>query len=418
MPPRIPLLDLQAQYRPIRDEILAAMTRVADSQRFILGPEVTAFEDEIARMLGVRHAVGVSSGTDALLLALMALDIKAGDEVITPTYSFFATAGSVSRLGARPVLVDIDEASFNIDPQRIEDAITPRTRAILPVHLFGQCADLDEILDIAGRRGIPVIEDAAQSIGATYKGRGAGGIGLAGCFSFFPSKNLGAFGDAGLLTTNDDAFAARARLLRMHGMEPKYYHHLVGANFRMDALQAAILRVKAPHLAAWTEARRRNACRYRELFHDAGLDDAIELPAELPDRVHIFNQFVIRLRERARSSKASADREASAERTGSTGRDALKHHLDAAGIGNEIYYPVPFHLQPCFADLGYTRGAFPRAERAADTSLALPIYGELTDDQLRTVVDAVASFVRVAGAQRTVQAGDAAARDHGQVGVS
>jgi dTDP-4-amino-4,6-dideoxygalactose transaminase len=372
MAPKVPLLDLQAQYRPLRAGILAAMTRVADSQRFIMGEEVAAFETEIAALLGIRHAVSVSSGTDALLLALMALGIKSGDEVITPTYSFFATAGAVARLGAHPVLVDIDPGTFNVDPAGVADAITPKTRAILPVHLFGQSADLDEILDIADRHDLPVVEDAAQAIGATYRDRPIGGIGCLGCFSFFPSKNLGAFGDAGLLTTNDDRLAARARLLRTHGMEPKYYHHVVGANFRMDALQAAVLRVKAPHLAAWTEARRANASRYRELFAEAGLMGAIALPAEAPGRRHIFNQFVIR----------TAD------------RDALKRHLDAEGIGTEIYYPVPFHLQPCFADLGHRRGAFPHAERAADTSLALPIYGELTDAQLQAVVSAVASFVQ------------------------
>src|SRR3989442_12123255 len=274
-PSGVPLLDLQAQYRPLRADILAAIERVCDSQRFIMGPEITALENEMTAMLGVRHAVAVSSGTDALLLALMALDIKAGDEVITPTNSFFATAGAVARVGARPVLVDIDPATFNIDPDQIAAAITPRTKAILPVHLFGQSADLDVIMRDAERHHIPVVEDAAQAIGATYRSRPVGGIGALGCFSFFPSKNLGAFGDAGLVTTNDDALARRARLLRTHGMEPKYYHHLVGANFRMDALQAAILRVKAPRLAAWTAGRRVNAARYRELFRAAGLDGVV-----------------------------------------------------------------------------------------------------------------------------------------------
>jgi len=367
----VPLLDLQAQYRPLRDALLAAMTRVADSQRFIMGPEVDGLELELAALLGVRHAVAVSSGTDALLLALMALEIKAGDEVVTTTYSFFATAGTIARIGARPVLVDIDPATFNIDPAQTVAAITPRTRAIMPVHLFGLSADLDPIMDAAGRAGIPVVEDAAQAIGSTYKSRPLGGIGMFGGFSFFPSKNLGAFGDAGLLTTNDDTLAERARLLRTHGMKPKYYHHLVGANFRMDALQAAVLRVKAPHLAAWTEGRRRNAARYRTLFRDAGLDGAIELPQEPSDRMHIFNQFVIR----------------------TPARDALKRHLDEQGIGNEIYYPVPFHLQPCFAHLGYRRGAFPHAERAADESLAIPIYGELTAAQQEAVVSAIGRFV-------------------------
>ncbi len=367
----VPLLDLQAQYRPLRDALLAAMTRVADSQRFIMGPEIDGLELELAALLGVRHAVAVSSGTDALLLALMALEIKAGDEVVTTTYSFFATAGTIARIGARPVLVDIDPATFNIDPAQAVAAITPRTRAIMPVHLFGLSADLDPIMDAAGRAGIPVVEDAAQAIGSTYKSRPLGGIGMFGGFSFFPSKNLGAFGDAGLLTTNDDALAERARLLRTHGMKPKYYHHLVGANFRMDALQAAVLRVKAPHLAAWTEGRRRNAARYRTLFRDAGLDGAIELPQEPSDRMHIFNQFVIR----------------------TPARDALKRHLDEQGIGNEIYYPVPFHLQPCFAHLGHRRGAFPHAERAADESLAIPVYGELTAAQQEAVVSSIGRFV-------------------------
>jgi dTDP-4-amino-4,6-dideoxygalactose transaminase len=367
----VPLLDLDAQYRPLRDALIAAMTRVADSQRFIMGPEIDALERELAEMLGIRHAVAVSSGTDALLLALMALGIKTGDEVVTPTFSFFATAGAVVRLGARPVLVDIDPETFNIDAAQAAAAITPRTRAIVPVHLFGLSADLDPIVDAANRAGVPVVEDAAQAIGATCKARPAGGIGAFGCFSFFPSKNLGAFGDAGLLTTNDNALAERARLLRTHGMQPKYYHHVVGGNFRMDALQAAVLRVKAPHLAAWTDARRRNAERYRCLFHDAGLDEAIVLPREPAGYRHIFNQFVIRTPE----------------------RDALKRHLDEHGIGNEIYYPVPFHLQPCFADLGYRRGAFPHAERAAGECLAIPIYGELTASQQQTVVSTIAQFV-------------------------
>jgi dTDP-4-amino-4,6-dideoxygalactose transaminase len=367
----VPLLDLEAQYRPLRDAILAAITRVCDSQRFIMGPEVDALECELAAQLGVRHAISVSSGTDALLLALMTLGIGPGDEVVTTTYSFFATAGCVSRVGAKPVLVDIDPATFNIDPAQAVAAITPRTKAIMPVHLYGLAADLDPLMAAADRAGIAVIEDAAQAIGATYKARPLGGIGALGCFSFFPSKNLGAFGDAGLLTTNDDALARQARLLRTHGMQPKYYHHVVGANFRMDALQAAILRVKAPHLDGWTEGRRRNAAAYRTLFREAGLDRTIGLPAEPPDCRHIYNQFVIRTPD----------------------RDGLKRHLDEHGIGNEIYYPVPFHLQPCFADLGYARGAFPHAERAAAETLAIPIYGELTDAQRRTVVSTIEQFV-------------------------
>ena len=377
----VPLLDLEAQYRPLRDEILAAITRVCDSQRFIMGPEIDALERELAAQLGVPHAIAVSSGTDALLLALMALGIKAGDEVVTTTFSFFATAGAIVRVGATPVLVDIDPVTFNIDPAQAAAAITPRTRAIMPVHLFGLGADMDPIMAAADRAGIPVIEDAAQAIGSTYKSRPLGAIGAFGCFSFFPSKNLGAFGDAGLLTTTDAALAERARLLRTHGMKPKYYHHLVGANFRMDALQAAVLRVKAPHLNGWTGGRRANAARYRTLFQAAGLDAAITLPAEPADRAHIFNQFVIRTPE----------------------RDALKRHLDELKIGNEIYYPVPFHQQPCFANLGHRPGDFPHAERAARESLAIPVYGEMTAAQQETVVSAIGQFVqrRVAASSRS-----------------
>jgi len=367
---KIPFLDLQAQNGPLREETLAAIARVCDSQRFIMGPEIDALEDELAALLGIDHAIAVSSGTDAVLLALMALGIMAGDEVVTTTYSFFATAGAIVRLGARPVLVDIDPVTFNIDPEHLAAAITPRTRAILPVHLFGLSADLDPIMQHADGLGIPVVEDAAQAIGATYKSRPVGAIGTLGCFSFFPSKNLGAFGDAGLLTTSDARLAKRARLLRTHGMEPKYYHHLVGGNFRMDALQAAVLRVKAPRLAGWTRARRENASRYRTLFREAGLDGPVTLPVEPPDRLHIYNQFVIR----------TAD------------RDGLKRHLDELGIGNEIYYPVPFHRQSCFADLGYAHGSFPHAERAAAESLAIPIYAELSIAQQETVVAAIGGF--------------------------
>ena len=369
---KVPLLDLQAQYRPLRAEILAAIERVCDSQRFIMGPEITALEDEMARKLGVRYAIAVSSGTDALLLALMALGVKPGDEVVTTTYSFFATAGAVARLGAKPVLVDIDEATFNLDVEQAIAAITPRTKAIIPVHLFGLSADMDPLIDAASRANIPIVEDAAQAIGATYKARPVGSLGAFGCFSFFPSKNLGAFGDAGLLTAMDDRLARRARLLRTHGMEPRYYHHLVGANFRMDALQAAILRVKAPHLDGWTEGRRANAARYRALFRQAGLLEDVVMPSEPADRRHIYNQFVIR----------------------ATNRDGLRAHLEERGIGTEIYYPVPFHLQPCFAELGHRRGEFPKAERAAAGSLALPIYSELTAAQQEAVVGAIGEFVQ------------------------
>ena len=374
MPPvtNVPLLDLQGQYQPIRAEILEAVGRVCDSQRFIMGPEVEGLERELAAMLDVREAVGVSSGTDALLAAMMAVGVGPGDEVVTTAYSFFATAGCVSRLGARPVFVDIDPVTYNILPAGVAAAVTPRTKAILPVHLYGCSADMEEIAVIADGAGVPVIEDAAQAIGARYKQRPVGGLGTLGCFSFFPSKNLGAFGDGGLVTTNDPALAHRVRLIRNHGMEPKYYHHFVGANVRLDALQAAVLRVKAPHLAGWTEARRRNADRYRQLLRGLAESGRVVLPVEPPDRYHIYNQFVVRV----------------------DNRDEVRKALDARRVGTEVYYPVPFHLQQCFADLGYPAGAFPESERAAATTIALPIFGELTDEQLVYVADALASALR------------------------
>jgi dTDP-4-amino-4,6-dideoxygalactose transaminase len=366
----VPLLDLTAQYRPIREEILRAVTRVCDSQRFIGGPEIDALEAELAASTGAGHAVAVSSGTDALLAVLMAIGIGPGAEVITPTYSFFATAGCVRRLGATPVFVDIDPVTFNVDPAAVERALTPRTRALLPVHLFGLCADMDPLLEIGRTAGVPVIEDAAQAIGSTYRGRAAGTMGFAGCFSFFPSKNLGAFGDGGLVTTGDAALARELRLLRNHGAEPKYVHARLGGNFRLDALQAAVLRVKAPHLGDWTEARRRNADRYRTLFAEYDLTDRVTLPIEPADHRHIYNQFVIRVPR----------------------RDALRRHLDTRHVGTEVYYPVPFHRQPCFADVPTAGMAFPAADEAAATSLALPIFGELTADQQRHVVAGIAEF--------------------------
>jgi len=365
----VPLLDLSAQYQPLRTELLAAITRVCDSQRFILGPETEALERELAALVGVPSAIGVSSGTDALLVAMMAFGIGAGDEVITPTYSFFATAGCVVRIGATPVLVDIDPVTYNLDSKAVAAAITPRTKAIIPVHLYGQCADMDEIMAIATKAGVAVIEDACQSIGATYKGTQAGAIGTTGCFSFFPSKNLGAFGDGGLVTATDEALGKRIKLLRGHGAERRYYHQQVGGNFRLDELQSAVLRVKLPHLDAWTKGRQVNAARYRALFTARGLDtiEGVVLPTERSDRNHIYNQFVVRLPK----------------------RDVVKAHLQASGIGCEVYYPVPFHLQECFQNLGYKQGAFPEAEAAANTSLALPIYGELTEAQQAEVVDAI-----------------------------
>ncbi len=369
----VPLLDLKPQYAAIRAEVEQAMERVLTSQQFILGPEVSALEQELADYCGVAHAIGVSSGTDALLVALMALGVGPGDEVVTSPFSFFATAGVIHRLGARPVFADIDAASFNMDPERAIAACGPRTRAILPVHLFGRCADMAPICEAGAARGVSVVEDAAQAIGARTSTGRAGALADVGCFSFFPTKNLGAFGDAGLVTTADDALAGRIEILRVHGMEPKYYHHLVGGNFRLDALQAAVLRVKLVHLDAWTAARRRNAQRYRALFDDAPLDGIVGLPEDVPG--HVYNQFVVRV----------------------PNRNALRAHLTAAGVGTEVYYPLPLHLQACFAGLGHGPGDFPVAEAAAAEVLALPIYPELTEDQQARVVREITAFFRTAG---------------------
>ncbi len=368
---RVPLLDLKAQYVPLREEIRAAIDRVCDSQELILGSEVAALEEELARFCGVRHAVGVSSGTDALLIALMAVGVGPGDEVITPAYSFFATAGVVARLGAKPVFVDIEAETFNLDARQVDGRITPRTKAIIPVHLYGRSAELDPVLASAGKRGIAVIEDAAQAIGATdAKGRGAGTVGRMGCFSFYPTKNLGAFGDAGLVVTNDAPLAESLKVLRVHGASPKYYHKVVGGNFRIDALQAAVLRVKLKRLASWSEGRRANAARYRRLFAQAGTGATVVLPADVPG--HIYNQFVIRVPD----------------------RDRLQKVLGEHGVGTEIYYPLPLHLQECFAALGCRNGDFPVSESAAADSLALPIYPELTEEQLGHVVATIAAFYR------------------------
>lgn len=363
----IPLLDLKAQYAPIREECRAAFDRVSDAQYFIGGPEIEGLEREIAEYSQAQFGIGVTSGTDALLVALMTIGVGPGDEVITTPYTFFATGGCIHRTGATPVFVDIDPASYNIDPALIEAAITPKTKAIMPVHLYGQMADMDPIMAIAARHNLTVIEDAAQAIGSEYRGRRAGSIGHFGCFSFFPSKNLGAFGDGGMITANDPALAHRARLLRNHGAEPKYYHKLVGGNFRLDALQAAILRVKLRYLDGWTAGRQRNAATYRRLFAEAGLTDIV-LPTEEPERRHIYNQFVIR----------------------TTRRDAVMAKLKEHKIGHEIYYPVPLHLQECFADLGYQPGSLPHSEKAAQETLALPIYPELTEEMQAAIVSAIA----------------------------
>jgi len=365
----VPLLDLKAQYATIRSEIRAAIDRVVESQHFILGPEVEGLEQEIAAFCGARFAVGVSSGTDALLAALTAIRLAPGDEVITTSYSFFATAGVIARLGARPVFVDIDPKSFNLDTGQIDQKITSRTKAILPVHLFGQCADMAPIMAVANDHGIYVIEDAAQAIGARdNEGRLAGTIGHMGCFSFFPSKNLGAFGDGGMVVTNDEKLAEIVKVLRVHGGKPKYHHRIVGGNFRLDALQAAILRVKLKYLATWTEARRHNARRYRSLFEELGVSKLASLPDDSPG--HIYNQFVARFPH----------------------RDRHQGFLKEKGVDTEVYYPVPLHLQDCFRDLGYRCGDFSEAERAACESLALPIYPELNEDQQRRVVETIREF--------------------------
>jgi dTDP-4-amino-4,6-dideoxygalactose transaminase len=384
----VPLLDLKAQYATQREEINRAVLEVLESQHFILGPKVKELEEAVGAYVGATHACGVSSGTDALLIALMAEGVGPGDEVITPPYSFFATAGCPVRLGATPVFVEIDPRSFNLDPARLEAAITPRTKAIIPVHLYGQSADLAPILAIAARHGVTVIEDGAQAIGTEYQGRRVGGLGQYGCFSFFPSKNLGGVGDGGMVVTQDEKRAARLEILRVHGGKPKYYHRVIGGNFRLDAIQAAVLTVKLRKLDEWTTARQANAERYRRLLAEAGLvvdpadlDPAtldmagrkgVVLPWARPGDRHIYNQFVLRV-----------DR-----------RDELRAFLSARGIGNEVYYPVPFHLQDCFANLGHGLGDFPVSECAANQSLAIPIYPELREDQQREVVGVLMEFMR------------------------
>jgi dTDP-4-amino-4,6-dideoxygalactose transaminase len=364
----VPLLDLRAQYAQIKDEVEAAALKVLRETKYILGPEVGALECALAGYTGAKQVVGCASGSDALLLALMALEIGAGDEVITTPHTFFATAGSIARLGAKPVFVDIDPKSFNLDPALIEKKITPRTKAIMPVHLFGQCADMNPILEF----GIPVIEDAAQAIGAKYKGRQAGTMGTMGAFSFFPSKNLGAAGDGGAICTDDEALAEKLRVLRVHGSQPKYYHQYIGVNSRLDTLQAAIVKVKLKYLDGWTAGRRKNAEHYNKRFRKLGVESQVKLPFNHPDCFHIYNQYTIRVQR----------------------RDELREHLKTNGIGTEIYYPVPLHLQKCFAYLGHREGDFPNCERAAKESLSLPIYPELTTEQLDYVAETVADFVK------------------------
>ena len=363
---KVPLLDLRAQYASIRGDLEAAMASVVASQRFILGPEVEACEEAIADYTGGRHGIGVSSGTDALLVALMAEGIGPGDEVITTPYSFFATAGAIALVGATPVFADVGPATLNIDPDGIAERVTPKTRAIIPVHLFGQMAEMEPIMGIARSHGLVVIEDAAQAIGAEHDGRRAGSSGHYGCFSFFPSKNLGCFGDGGMVVTNDRVRADRVRALRVHGGTARYRHSVVGGNFRLDALQAAVIRTKLPHLDGWSEARRANAARYGRRLDELARErpSLLRLPATVTDR-HVFNQYVVRVAD----------------------RDLVRRSLTDSGIGTAIYYPLPLHLQECFAGLGYARGDLPESERAAERALALPVYPELADNQIDHVAD-------------------------------
>ncbi|HUM02894.1 MAG TPA: DegT/DnrJ/EryC1/StrS family aminotransferase [Thermoanaerobaculia bacterium] len=374
----VPLLDLKKQYATIREELKRAADELFESQMFILGPRVEAFEKAVAAYVGTKHAIGMSSGTDAQLAAMMALRIGPGDDVVTSPYTFFSSAGAIARLGARPVFCDIDPATYNVDPGKLAKAITPKTKAIQPVHLFGQSADMDPILDLAKKKGIPVIEDACQSLGAAYGGRKAGSLSEFGCFSFFPSKNLGAFGDGGLVTTNDDQTAQTLRAMRMHGETSRYHHRFVGGNFRLDALQAAILHVKLPHLDGWAEGRRRNAREIEALYFESGglpyEKGGLSFPREATGCFHVFNQFVVRV--------------------GKGRRDALKERLTERQIGNAIYYPVPLHLQECFAVLGGKTGDFPESEKAAGETLALPVFPELSGEQKRFLAFTLAEFSR------------------------
>ncbi|MBA7564101.1 UDP-2-acetamido-2-deoxy-3-oxo-D-glucuronate aminotransferase [subsurface metagenome] len=367
---KVPLLDLKAQYNAIRPEIEKVVRETFESQYFILGPQVAEFEKRIAAYSGTEFAVGCASGTDAILLALMAFGVRQGDEVITTPYTFFATAGSISRLGAKPVFCDINPDTYNLDPDKLEQRITEKTKAIMPVHLYGLVAEMERINRIADTHEIPVIEDAAQAIGAGSPTGKAGALGLMGCFSFFPSKNLGGAGDGGMVVTNDAALDEKLRILRMHGSKPKYYHSIVGLNSRLDALQAGVLQVKLNYLEKWSQARIDNAATYDRLFDEKGLSDIVSTPV-IPDGYRsIYNQYVIRVRD----------------------RDNLRKFLADNNVGSEIYYPVPLHLQECFADLGYGKADMPESEKAADTTLALPIYPELTDDMQAYVVDKIAEF--------------------------
>lgn len=375
-PAGVPLLDLGRQYAVIQQQVQAAIARVCSSGRFVLGPDCEQLEQTLATYCGAAYGIGCASGSDALLLALMALDIGPGDEVLCPSYTFFATASAVARLGARPVFVDIDPDTFNMDPRHTAACVSSATKAIIPVHLFGQCAEMEAIRSIARQHHLAVIEDAAQAIGAEYRGIRAGALGEMACLSFYPTKNLGGFGDGGLLTTNDARLAAKLKLLRGHGMEPRYYHQLVGINSRLDSIQAAVLNVKMPYLEQWTHARITNAARYTELLTEAKLDRVLRLPVTAPDRRHVWNQYTIRVPDGR--------------------RDALRAHLAAQKIGSEIYYPLGLHQQQCFTYLGYGPGSLPETERAAAETVALPMFAELTASEQATVVKSIADFFGVA----------------------
>ena len=368
----VPFLDLKAQYRTIKPEIMAVIETVCDEQGFILGPRVVDFEQALAKYVGATHAIGCASGSDALLLSMIALGVGHGDEVITVPFTFFATAGSISECGARPVFVDVQPDSFNMDPAKIEAKITPRTKAIMPVHLFGQCADMEAINAVARRRNLAVIEDACQAIGASRNGTRAGALGDTGCFSFFPTKNLGGFGDGGMITTRTTPLNDILLMLRVHGSKIRYVHELPGINSRLDALQAAVLRVKLNHLDTWAEGRQKNARRYEQFFADAKLSECVTLPKTDKGNVHVYNQFTVRAQK----------------------RDNLRAYFKEKGIGSEIYYPIPLHLQSCYRELGYKKGDFPVSERAAEDVLSLPIYAELTEDQQAHVVRTVTDFYR------------------------
>jgi len=373
----VPLCDLQAQFRELQPQIEEAVNRVLASGQVILGPEVAGLEDEVARYCGTGHAVGCASGTDALLLALQALDVGPGDEVILPPFTFFASAGAVCRLGARPVFADINEDTCNLDPLQVENKITEHTRAIMVVHLFGQCADMEPLWHVAERHNLPIVEDAAQAFGADYQGKRAGTLGAIGCFSFYPSKILAAYGDAGMAVTNDPEWAARMAALRVHGMEVKYQHKYMGWNARLDALQAALLRVKLAYVESWIEARQAAARRYDLLIDEHHLGHFLQRPVVRPNRRHVFNQYVIRV--------------------GNNQRDQLMRHLKSEHIGCEIYYPLPLHRQECLAYLGYQAGDFPASEEACRSVLALPMYPELQQEQQQRVIQSCAAFLRQRG---------------------